>query len=42
MLSWILVGAPPKPFIGFTLLELIGAPLFMYWQYRVAQVLGGS
>jgi uncharacterized protein YjeT (DUF2065 family) len=39
MLSWILVGVPPKPFIGFTLLELIGAPLFIYWQHRVAQAL---
>jgi hypothetical protein len=42
MLSWILIGTPPKPFIGFTLLELIGAPLFIYWQYRLAQALGGS
>lgn len=40
VLSWLLVGAPPKPFIGFTLLELLGAPLFIYWQYRVAQAFG--
>ena len=33
-------GAPPKPFIGITLLELVGAPLFIYWQYRVASALG--
>jgi Domain of unknown function (DUF4345) len=40
VLSWRVFGAPPKPFIGFTLLELLGAPLFIYWQYRVAQALG--
>jgi hypothetical protein len=36
LLSIILVGAPPVPFIGFTVLELIGAPLFVHWQSRVA------
>ncbi|MGH7517096.1 MAG: DUF4345 family protein [Gemmatimonadales bacterium] len=41
LLSWMLVGAPPKPFVGFTLLELVGAPLFIYWQARVAQAVGG-
>jgi hypothetical protein len=35
-----MVGAPPGPFIGFTLLELIGAPLFIYWQYLIAQSVG--
>lgn len=40
VLSWIVIGAPPKPFIGFTLLELFGAPLFIYWQYQIAQSLG--
>jgi hypothetical protein len=39
LLSSLLVGPPPKPFIGFTLLELLGAPLFIYGQYRVAQAL---
>jgi uncharacterized protein YjeT (DUF2065 family) len=42
MLSWILIGAPPKPFIGFTVLELVGAPLFIYWQHRVAQALAAT
>jgi hypothetical protein len=37
LLSILLVGAPPIPFIGFTALELIGAPLFIYWQHRVAE-----
>jgi uncharacterized protein YjeT (DUF2065 family) len=35
-LSILLIDAPPIPFIGFTALELVGAPLFIYWQYRVA------
>jgi hypothetical protein len=37
VLSWIVIGQPPKPYIGFILLELLGAPLFIYWQYRIAQ-----
>ncbi|AUC98102.1 MULTISPECIES: DUF4345 domain-containing protein [Bradyrhizobium] len=36
LLSMIMVGLPPLPFVGFTALELIGAPLFVYWQHRVA------
>jgi hypothetical protein len=33
-LSMIFVGLPPAPFIAFTLLELLGAPLLIVWQYR--------
>jgi hypothetical protein len=36
LLSILLVGSPPAPFIGFTGLEIIGAPFFAYWQHRVA------
>ncbi|MGH2522433.1 MAG: DUF4345 domain-containing protein [Anaerolineales bacterium] len=36
LLSIFLVGAPPLPFIGFTVLEILGAPLFLYWRHRVA------
>ncbi|KJC37037.1 membrane protein [Bradyrhizobium sp. LTSP885] len=36
LLSILVVGSPPIPFVGFTALELIGAPLFVYWQHRVA------
>ena len=36
-LSMLLVDAPPIPFIAFTALELVGAPLFIYWQHRVAR-----
>ena len=39
VLSWLRIGAPPKPFIGVTVLELLGAPLFIYWQSRVAEAL---
>jgi hypothetical protein len=37
LLSILLAGLPPLPFVGFTALELIGAPWFVYWQHRVAQ-----
>jgi hypothetical protein len=37
MLSWLRIGSPPKPFMGFTLLELLGAPAFICWQARVAE-----
>jgi hypothetical protein len=37
LLSWRIIGAPPLPYIGFLLLEIVGAPLFIYWQSRVAQ-----
>lgn len=36
LLSMAFVALPPLPFIGFTALEIIGAPLFIYWQHRVA------
>ena len=39
-LSFLLIDAPPLAFIGFTALELVGAPLFIYWQYRVAAAAG--
>jgi Domain of unknown function (DUF4345) len=36
LLSWRLIGPPPAPYIGFILLEILGAPAFIYWQSRVA------
>lgn len=36
LLSVVFAGWPPVPFIAFTALEIIGAPLFIYWQARVA------
>jgi uncharacterized protein DUF4345 len=38
VLSIVLAGTPPAPFVFFTLLEILGAPLFIYWQHRVAQM----
>lgn len=35
MLSILFMGTPPIPFIGFTILEIIGAPFFIYWQNRI-------
>jgi hypothetical protein len=37
LLSIVFVGFPPIPLVGFTALEIVGAPLFIYWQHRVAQ-----
>ncbi len=37
LLSMLLLSAPPLPFIGFTILEIVGAPLFVWWQARVAR-----
>jgi hypothetical protein len=41
-LSMALVGVPLSAFVGFTGLELIGAPLFVYWQTRIARSWAGS
>lgn len=40
VLSMLALGPPPWPFVGFTVLELVGAPLFIRWQSRLAQVAG--
>jgi hypothetical protein len=37
LLSLLMTGMPYPPFVGFTLLELIGAPLFIWWQSVVAR-----
>ena len=37
VLSISAAGTPPAPFIFFTMLEIVGAPLFIYWQDRVAK-----
>ncbi|MCV2360767.1 DUF4345 domain-containing protein [Paucibacter sp. TC2R-5] len=36
LLSLLYAGWPPLPFVAFTALEIIGAPLFVLWQTRVA------
>ena len=35
LLSLLTIGAPPLPILGFMLLEILGAPLFLYWHSRV-------
>jgi hypothetical protein len=37
LLSIFIIGLPPIPFIGFTALEIIGAPAFIYWHSRIAK-----
>ncbi|WDD91079.1 DUF4345 domain-containing protein [Burkholderia sp. FERM BP-3421] len=36
LISLAALGAPFPPFIGFTALEILGAPLFIAWQRKVA------
>ncbi len=38
ILSMILLGAPPAPFIAFAALEIVGAPLLIAWQARLSTV----
>jgi hypothetical protein len=38
LISMLVVSLPPTPFIGFTILEIIGAPIFVAWQARIAKV----
>jgi Domain of unknown function (DUF4345) len=37
LLSMVFLAPPPLPFIGFTVLEILGAPLFVLWQARLAR-----
>jgi Domain of unknown function (DUF4345) len=37
LISLLLVGMPLAPFVGFIVLEIVGAPLFIMWQARVAK-----
>jgi hypothetical protein len=39
LLSLFDAGAPPAPFIGVLVLELVGAPLFVLWHRRVEKEL---
>lgn len=38
LLSIAVVGLPPIPFIGFTVLEILGPPIFLYWHRQIAKV----
>ncbi|MBK8431525.1 MAG: DUF4345 domain-containing protein [Chloroflexi bacterium] len=39
LLSIAVVGLPPIPFIGFTVLEILGPPIFLYWHRQIAKVM---
>ncbi len=41
LLSIVVVGLPPIPFVAFTALEIFGAPIFIAWQARVAKAGAG-
>ena len=36
-LSMLFLAVPPTPFLAFTVLEVVGAPLFILWQSRIAR-----
>lgn len=40
--SWSLVGTPPAPLGVFTVVEIVGAPLLILWQRRVAGATRGT
>lgn len=42
LLSLALAGMPFAPFVGFTVLEIIGAPFFVFWQAWVGRAARGS
>ncbi|SHN81880.1 DUF4345 domain-containing protein [Bradyrhizobium erythrophlei] len=35
--SMLFLAIPPLPFVGFTILEIVGAPFFIGWQARIAR-----
>jgi hypothetical protein len=35
-ISMLFAGPPPIPFVGFAILEIVGAPVFVLWQARLA------
>jgi predicted membrane channel-forming protein YqfA (hemolysin III family) len=37
LVSMVFVGLPPLPFVGFTVLEVVGAPAFIVWQSRLSR-----
>lgn len=37
LISMFLLGRPPLPFVGFTALEIVGAPLLIVWQARLSK-----
>ena len=37
LLSMLVLARPPFAFVAFTALEIVGAPLFIWWQSRVSK-----
>jgi hypothetical protein len=37
LLSLTMLAWPPVPFVAFTAIEIVGAPLFIWWQSQVAK-----
>jgi hypothetical protein len=37
LLSMAMLAWPPVPFVAFTALEIVGAPLFIVWQTRLSK-----
>ena len=37
LISMLFLALPPIPFVGFTILEIVGAPIFISWQARLAR-----
>jgi hypothetical protein len=37
LLSMTMLGWPPVAFVAFTAIEIVGAPLFIWWQSRVSK-----
>lgn len=35
LVSLLAMGTPMLPFVGFTVLEIVGAPLFVWWQSKL-------
>lgn len=37
LISVVVYGFPPIPFIVFTILEILGAPFFIFWQNKISK-----
>lgn len=37
LLSMFFLALPPLPFVAFTVLEIVGAPLLVVWQARLSR-----
>jgi hypothetical protein len=37
LMSMVFLGQPPLPFVGFTVLEIVGPPIFIVWQSRLSK-----